>query len=1126
MALSYLRFRTLILLSLLALANHLHAQGVTGGISGRTLDSSGAAIPDVELLMEDLSSGDRIKKRSNASGDFQFVALRPGRYQMTASKAGFDARLVTEVRIRVGTEVSLDVMLTPQAPTGSITVTATADALLTAGAQVGNSFDSAQVTNLPVGLANQGLDRLLALTPGVVGDFTGGTGNANGTRLSANGASGRSNNFNVDGQDVNEITTTGPAVFTNHIDAVAEYQIATNNYSAEFGQATGAVVNIVSKSGSNDVHGTATYFYRNQKLFDTMTNLERRIGLREAPAETTQTFGATLGGPIRRNRLFYFLNYQGVRQPSSQLVQSGPSGLTPTPRGLETLRSVVNPNIRNLIDRAAPFRLPEGNPEIQPNVAVRNVPILVGGLSVPVEFGAIQRFVRRPFQEDQFGGRGDWNTDRWKLFGRYFQQDRMTRNGGGSAANGFLADLAFAGRQAGATAIYTPSGRITNESRIHFGRLERRLGGGALPAFNQLDQAVTNIVLPAGYLGWGPGTNQPDGRTNDTLQLVNITSWTAGKHFLRFGVDVRRRWNDLFFLPVANGQFTFATLDSLAANAPRQASVTYGPAGYSVPDLQHYYFVQDDWRIRQDLTLHLGVRYERFGQPINRLAQATRERESNAATALFPATLPLEARTVPELREDANNWAPRIGIAYAPRKGGWLFGNGKGVLRAGYGISYDIPFYNILLNMQSSTPSALAVSLTGVSGAVVPPDASGPAVRDALRRFAPIQQLDPRQLNQTIVSGDFRSPMSQQWNVVLQRQVGLAWTLEAGYVANRTNSILRSANGNPRLDTVARDFPLLVPADVRLAGNGRPNNDFGFVRLRDNHARATYHSLQTRLDYRGRHATFGVTYTLARQQDSSVDVFGGAGGSSVPQDPFRPIAGEFGRGFLDFRYTGTGHFQYSLPGPKGALSSRIAGGWNLGGTVFLRSAQPYTVQQFNFGSIYTDRDFNNSPVGPGGFDGPLRPFRGNANANLNSVALDDVTARARFPNVVGANSSTGYFDYVALRQGRVAAIAPNDARFIVNTTESARRMGTPYGTEPRNSLLTGDLVSCNLSLFKDTKITERLTLQFRAEALNLLNRPNFGLPNARLDDAGIGFANLDDTNGGRRQLQFGLRLFF
>lgn len=1102
------------------------AQGVTGSLGGHVVDSSGAGISSAGLILESASTGARLEASANEQGEFLLRSLIPGTYTIQANRSGFDTLRVENVLVKLGAQVSITLTLKAAATTGSVTVTAQAEELLTSGAQIGNNFSAEKISALPVALANQGLDRILTLTPGVVGDFNGGSGNANGTRLSANGATGRSNNFNVDGQDINEITTTGPAVFTNHVDSVAEYQISTNNYSAEFGQATGAVVNIVTKSGTNDLHGTAAYFYRNQKLFDTLTNLERRIGLREAPQETTQTFGATLGGPIRRNRLFYFGSYQGVRQPSSQLVQSGPSGLTPTPRGLDTLRNAVAPNIRALIDRAAPFRIDEGNPEIQPNVAVRDVPIMVNGQSIPVEFGAIQRFVRRPFTEDQYGLRLDWAGDRWKLFGRYFNQDRFTQNSGGSAANGFLADLGFTGRQAGFTAIFMPNGKLTNESRVHFGRLERRLGGGQMPAFNELDQAVTNIVLPAGYLGWGPGTNQPDGRTNDTLQLLNLTSLQSGRHFIRLGVDIRRRWNDLFFLPVANGQFTFASLNEFAANQPRQASVTYGPAGYSVPDLQHYYFIQDDWRVRRDLTVYLGLRYERFGQPINRLHEASLSREANRETALFNPALPVEARIVPRLGEDKNNLAPRVGFAYSPDTDFWLFRNGQGVLRGGYGIGYDIPFYNILLNMQSSTPSALATTITQQASLALPSDPTGPGVRAALRPFAPIGQLDPRLLNQTVVASDFRSPLSHQWNIAYQRKFAQAWSLEAAWVANRTSSILRSANGNPRIDTVARDLPAFLPMGIRPASNGRVDGTQGFVRLRDNNARSTYQSLQTRLDYRGKRSFGGIAYTLASQKDSSVDVFGGAGGSSVPQDPFRPIAGEFGRGFLDFRNTATGYYQVALPGVDAPALRSITSGWSLNGTVILRSRQPYSVQQFNFGSIYTDRDFNNSPVGPGGFDGPLRPFTGNPQAAPNAVALDDVTARTRFPTLVGSNSSTGYYDYVALRQGRLVAISPQEARFIVNTTETARRFNDPYGNEPRNSLLGGDLVNFNVSLAKDTKLTDRLTLQFRADALNVMNRPNFGQPNARLDDAGIGFANLDDTNGGRRQLQFGLRLIF
>ncbi len=1105
------------------------AQTVTGSLSGTVLDHSGAAVIEAEITIHNQNTAASVRTNSNNQGNFQVRSLPPGTYRIEAEKTGFRRASLTDIEVSIGRDLRVSLSLEVGSAAETVTVTAPQAAVLENNAQISANYSTREVTNVPANVASGGLDRILLFTPGVIGDFSGGSGNSNGTRLSSNGASGRSNNFNVDGQDVNEITTTGPAVFTNHADAVADYQIVTRNYSAEFGQATGAVVNIVSKSGSNDVHGTASYFYRNQKLFDSLTNLEKRSGLTEPPAQTNQTFGGTIGGPIKKNSLFFFGSYYGVRQPSSQLVQSGAAGLTPTPQGLQDLAGIASPAIRNLIDVAAPFNIPVGDPTIQANVPTRMVPMTVNGVTRDIEFGAIQRFVRRPFTENQFSTRIDYSgNEKWKTFGRYFQQNRFTQSSGGNATNGFVADLGFDGKTAGQTLIINPTASLVNETRVHFTRLARRLGEGQMPAFNQLDQAITNITMPAGYLGWGPGTNQPDGRVNDTYQFVNILSWQKSRHFIRVGADFRRRVNDLYFLPTANGQFTYQTINDFAANTPRQVSVTYGNAGYNILDFQQFYFIQDDWKIRQNLTLNLGLRYELFGQPINRLHDVTMDRERNASTALYDTNLPLEFRTVPRVKTDRNNFAPRVGLVWSPTEFATeLFGVNKSAIRIGYGMSYDVPYYNILLNMQSSSPAALSTSLSGISGLALPMDPTGPGVRSALQQFAPIGQLDPRRLNQTTVSPDFYSPMSHQWNVSFQRQISSALSSEVAYVGSIANGQLRSANGNPRVDLLLRDFPSLVPAGVTAGANGRQYGDWGFIRLRNNDGRSSYHSFQSRLNVRARSMTAGISYTYANQRDTFVDAFGGAGGSSVAQNPFNIIQGEWSRGYLDFRHSGTGYFSYELPKlTSGAFLSRLTNGWQVSGTVILQSSQPYTVSQNNFGSVYADSDYSNSAVGPGGFDGGLRPFRGNYDAPETAVALDDVTAKARFPNLSLGNSPTGYYDFVALRQNRVQPISTDEARFIVNTTETAQRFGTPFGTEPRNSLLGGRTAQANASVFKNIQIVERLTLQFRAEAFNVFNTPTFGLPNAALDNAGTTFANRGELNGGRRQLQFGLKLYF
>jgi len=1111
------------------LLGQIHAQTVTGSLSGFVLDSSGATVPNADVTLTSQETTSTIKAKTTEQGGFQFRSLQPGMYTLQVTATGFRKSELQALRVSIGRDLRVDVTLQLGELTDAVSVTTAGTAALENNAQISANFNTKLVAELPVSRANAGLDSVLLLTPGVVGNFSGGSGNSNGTRISANGAGGRSNNFNVDGQDVNEITTTGPAVFTNHADTVEEYQIVTRNYSAEFGQATGAVVNVVTKSGSNDLHGTAAYFYRNQKLFDTMTNLERRAGLTEAPAESTQTFGGTLGGPIRKNSLFFFGSYYGVRQPSSQLVQSGVSGLTPTPQGLQDLAAIASPAVRALIDRAAPFNIPVGNPTIQPNVATRLVPITVNGVTRNVEFGGIQRFISRPFSENQASIRLDYTgREKWKTFGRYFQQERMTRNSGGSATNGFVADLGFDGKTAGQTLIINPTATTVNETRVHFTRLARKLGGAQMPSFDNLDQAVTSIGLPAGYLTWGPGTNQPDGRVNDTYQFVNTFSWQKSNHFVRVGADLRRRVNDLYFLPTVNGRFEFANLNGFASNTPSQASVTYGNAGYNILDFQQYYFIQDDWRISPNLTVNLGLRYELFGQPINRLHTATLERESNAATSLYNPALPVDARIVPKVKSDRNNFAPRVGLVWSPSSFlTSIFGVNKSAIRLGYGMSYDIPFYNILLNMQSSSPVALSTSISAQPGLGLPMDPTGPAVRAALQGYAPIGQLDPRQLNQTIVSPDFYAPVSHQFNLSVQRELSASLSMEVAYVGTVSNGLLRSENGNPKIDLIARDFPGLLPANAIPAANGRLYNDYGFVRLRNNDGRSNYHALQSRVNYRGKSVLAGATYTLGRQRDTFVDVFGGAGGSSVSQNPFNAIQGEYSRGYLDFRHVGTGYFNVELPAiTANAVAGKFLNGWQIGGTVLAQSGQPYTASQNNLGSIYADRNYNTSAVGPGGFDGSLRPFQGNVNAPATAIALDDVTARTRFPALVTGASPTGYYDFVALRAGQVQTISASDARFIVNTTETAQRFGTPFGNEKRNSLLGGKTLQANASVFKNVTVHEKLTLQVRAEAFNVLNHPNFGTPNAVLDNAGAAFASLGELNGGRRQIQFGLKLLF
>jgi hypothetical protein len=385
-----------------------------------------------------------------------------------------------------------------------------------------------------------------------------------------------------------------------------------------------------------------------------------------------------------------------------------------------------------------------------------------------------------------------------------------------------------------------------------------------------------------------------------------------------------------------------------------------------------------------------------------------------------------------------------------------------------------------------------------------------------------------------------------QWSFGVQRQVGRHHGVEVGYVATRSLHQFRTFNANPRIDALFRDFPDLLPSGLTpvpanhpvAISRGRIFAGQGLIRQRDNGATAEYHSLQTQ--YTARFSSFSstVSYTLAKQSDTGTDIFGTTVGNTIAQNPFDLNAGEQARGFLDFRNNLSLSFVYEIPAFKdqrGALG-HVLGGWQLSGTYRALSGQPYTAQQLNFGSPYNDGPFGIAFVAP---DGGLRPFRGNVNVDPKLVALDDVTARTRFAALFTPGAPVAqYYLLNDLNNDLITPVTPNDVRFIVNTQESARRFGTPFGTEPRNSLVGDDLRLGNFSIHKNTKLNRGfyrdsapITLQFRVDMFNVFNNTNLPVGDFNVDNAGSGFADpTERSNGdgqaGRRRINFGLKVIF
>lgn len=1147
------------------------AQSVTGTVQGAVKDANGAVIPGATIKARNVNTGAEISATTNSDGLYRFSSMLPGQYSFVVSANGFKRGELNDVLVNVAVTSTVDVTLETGSVQEVVEISTEQTVVETETAQVSNNFTSKQILNLPVNIGGGGVDTLALLTPGVVGGVSGGFGNTNGTTIFSNGGRSRSNNFNIDGQDNNDLTVTGPATFINNQDAIGEFQIITNNFSAEFGQAGGSVVNILTKGGSNQFHGTAAYFYRNRKLFESLTNNERRSGRKEAPALTNQTFSYTIGGPVIKDKLLFFNSYLGQRQPAQTLSQSGANGFTPTPAGIQTLLAIpgLSPAAAAAVRRLAPFNQPVGSPIIQPNpdnaanLQPRLVPITVGNVTRDVEFGPLQRQFSSPFSENQYNTRIDWNiSEKSRLFGTHLYQKQLNTAATGTFANGFIGDVPSISNRFGITHIYTFGPRLVNEFRFSYSDIDVIFGGNQLAAAAEADQDVPNLAFGAGFLAWGTATNLPQGRLNRNFQYVDNVSFNFGSHQMKAGFDFRSRKSDLIFLPNVNGAYTFLDAGGtnrwsfFAQNNPTQVGLTLGPLGSKINDFQHYYFFQDDWKMRSNLTLNLGVRYENFGQPINNLHRATLERESNAQTAFYDTRVPLESRIVPQVPVDTNNFSPRIGFAYSPNgSSGWLknlIGSNDTVIRGGFAVAYDLAFYNILLNMQTAAPVVLASTLVRGANVVLPTEASGPAARQILQPLVPLRTLDPRTLNRTTVSDDFRSPYTMQWSLGLQRQIGRRHGIEVGYVATRSLQQFRTINANPAIGQLFADFPSLVPSGVRpvaadnpvAISRGRIFPGEGLIRQRDNGAVADFHSLQTQYTARFSNVAATINYTLAKQRDSGTDVFGTQIGNTIAQNPFDLNGAEWARGFLDFRHNLSLSFVYQIPvfkDQRGVLGHAF-GGWQISGTYRALPGQPYTAQQTNFGSPYNDSVFGTNFVAP---DGALRPFRGNVNVDPKRVGLDSVTARARFGGLFTAGAPTAdYYLLNDLNAGRVTPVTPNDVRFIVNTQETARRFGTPWGTESRNSLLGDDLRLGNFSIFKSTKLTrgfykdsEPITLQFRFDMFNVFNNTNLGVPgqlgngSINVDNAGRGFADFTENfNGdgaaGRRRINFSLKVIF
>lgn len=1159
-----------------------NAQVSTGSISGNVVDPQGASVPGVSVKAISKASNQEFSAVTDNAGLFRLSQLQPGLYRLEFAKQGFRKTVMDSMEVSVGADRGLaTIKLEVGEVSATIEVSSAAPLIQSTEAQITNSFTAAALQTFAGVLENQGLDNLALTVPGVVNNRDLGFSNTNGTGFAVNGLRGRNNDQQIDGQNNNDNSVAGPGLFVSDVEFVQEYQITTSNFSAEYGRNSGSVVNIITKSGTNSVHGSV-YGTESNSVLNALSNTQKAFEGLTKPARFNDEFtGGTIGGPLWKDHVFFFGGFDNEIVSQQQLYGTG--NRTPTPAGIATMEACYTGSTAvAALQTWGPYAISGGSPTPQSNAILQHVTNCTDGVARDIEIAGVQRTLATGSKSYNFPIKLDIQTAKNHFSGRYLYNRSTFYNTDafGTAAAGYPANVPALSQDYGFSWVRTISSRMSNEFRASYGRLNVEFGsnsiGNTIPSMSDLGSAISRITFnSSSLLGFGPATNAPQGRIVNTYQVQDNWSYFRGRHSLKAGVNFTFQRSPNAFLPNFNGSFRFTNWGALGANTPNRIQIASGTPNLDFREKDTFIYFGDDFKIKNNLTLNLGVTWSYYGQPANLFHDLTTKRQAGS-DPLWDPTLPTSVTTFPSIPAPKNSFAPSVGFAWTPGMGGRLTGNGKTVIRGGYRMAYDPPFYNIYLNISSAAPNVFLNSLTGAQltpALTLPANPTGNVVRAELAGSLVTGISDPRNFLETSISPNFGPQKTHQWSLGLQRELGSGGTVvEARYVGNRGTNLFQSINGNPRIDGLLANFPSLVPAgltpcaaaDAEIpAAVGRVHCDQGVVRERTNTGYSDYHGLQTELrsNQLFHQLTVKAGYTFSKTTDNASEIFStfaGGNAQTFSQSQVDFTKGEHGLSGLDFRHNFFISFSEDLPmyrSQQGVLG-HVLGGWTVSGTYFLASGQPYTPIQFalNGGGPNYDNVFTSSFYGT--IDQGLRPFLGSLSAPANTVGMfagdgcpvanDDtlcgnpaitpttlVSFNALNNGFTGVDPVTGDPD-----PGHAATIVTNkDVRFIANTATANQVFGSPFGNVARNVLRDSKTNIGNFSLFKTTKVTENFKVQWHMTMQNVFNHPNFSSIDPFLDDAGFadegtGFANPRLFTGGilaavgvpGRKISFGITL--
>jgi hypothetical protein len=1122
------------------------AQTETGQVTGTLQDSAGAVLVGATVTAKSASTGQTRSATTNSSGSFTIPSLRPGAYNVTYEAKGFQTT-THQVTITVGATIDASAKLNVGGESTTIEVTAAAAVVNTENQTLGESVTASQLTNLPTSPTRNPY----ALV-GISGNVTEDSSSVRGAGYAINGMRSASTDVLLDGgENVNLFTATvGQTV---PLDSVQEFSVLTNNYTAEYGRASGGVVNVVTKSGTNSFHGSAYEYNRVSKL---SSNTEQNDATGTPKGRFTRNdFGFSIGGPIKKNKLFFFNNLEWIRVRSASPTQNivlDPASYGTLPAASQaffTQFGTLRSNIKTLAKAPCAVAPAPGSTLTCDAVS----------FAVPADAGG-----GLPQNTWMEVARVDYNlSSKTTLFGRYASYKELD-------FPGTVNTSPYAGYDTGQTSynqnfalnlshVFTPS--FVDTVKVIYNRLNivQPLGTnpvgptlystGSVP--NLTVAGISEQLLFPGYNAQAPGLGLPFGGPQNVYQFYNDVSWTRGKHQFKFGGEfLQLRDNRIFgayenpveqlgttiagaFTNLLNGQiYQFQGAIYPQGKFPCVNDVNTGKAivtpactltlpvgppafGRNFRYNDAAWYVQDSWKMTRRLTVNLGLRWEYYGVQHN----ANPALDSNFV--LGPGSTLFDQIRNGQVELSQNGgffWRPKYGN-FAPRVGfAWdVFGDGKTALRGGYAIGYERNFGNVTFNAIQNPPNYGVISLVnasavGAGGAgdvatePVYTNTSGPLAGSGTKALPVVSQ---RAINQNI-----KTAYAETWNLALERQIGRG-VFSVAYAGSHGVHLYDIANIN------ASNEGGVYLGDVAHKSN-RLNLGYSNMNFRSDNGFSRYNAMNVKYAVSNLHNTgLGLTanYTWSHAEDNLSSTFSDGNGAQTSGayqlgylDAFNPAL-NFGNADFDIRHRASVSWTWEVPWMKSGtgIGRAVLGGWALGSVFSIRSGSPFTI-----------------------YDG--------TNTNYATPLWVAPSGVARTGSAVAAPGGQNLFNYISLPADASGNVLNQGVSLGIPKCTGLFHQGCVYTTDGsayphRNQYFGPGYWNTDLNVLKNFKVTERIGLQFRAEMYNILNHHNQYVTGLNLDVTGLSTPFIQTEKGGiygiagqstdeRRNIQLGLKVTF